>query len=136
MSLVRQLKPLHLTLAIILIYLLIRLPNLTLQPVFADEAIYIRWAQIAKAEPSLRFISLQDGKTPLFMWAMAPFLIIFEDPLFAGRLLSVTAGLFTLLGVYSIGKRFFNQRVSLIGAFLLAITPFMVFFDRFWVVVG
>ena len=46
---------------IIVIYFLLRLPNLTLQPIFADEAIYVRWAQIAKAEPTLRFISLQDG---------------------------------------------------------------------------
>lgn len=120
----------YLLLLIILFYFLLRLPNLTLQPIFADEAIYIRWAQIAKAEESLRFISLQDGKTPLFIWAMAPFLMLFEDPLFAGRLLSVIAGLFTLLGVYKIGQRFFNQRVGLIGATLVAITPFMIFFDR------
>src|SRR5437870_4877804 len=78
----------HILVAIIALFFILRLPSLTYQPIFADEAIYIRWAQIAKAEPSLRFISLQDGKTPLFMWAMAPYLIIFDDPLFAGRLLS------------------------------------------------
>src|SRR5258708_26682453 len=91
-------------LGIIILYLLLRLPSLTYQPIFADEAIYIRWAQIAKAEPSLRFISLQDGKTPLYMWLMAPFLILIPDPLFAGRFLSVVSGLFTLLGVYAIGS--------------------------------
>ncbi len=130
MRLLRQLNSRQLLLGIVIIYFLLRLPSLTLQPIFADEAIYIRWAQIAKAEESLRFISLQDGKTPLFMWAMAPNLIIFEDPLFAGRFLSVISGLFTLLGVYMIGKKSFNLRVGLMAAFLVAITPFMVFFDR------
>src|SRR5260221_7286897 len=120
MSMVRHLKKRYLLWGIILIYLVLRLPNLTLQPIFADEAIYIRWAQIAKAEPSLRFISLQDGKTPLFMWAMAPNLVIFEDPLFAGRLLSVMSGFFTLLGVYFLGKKYFNPKVGLLGAFLIA----------------
>ena len=71
-------------------YFALRLPNLTLQPIFADEAIYIRWAQVMRAEPTLRFLSLSDGKTPLFMWAMIPFLKVFSDPLFAGRFLSVT----------------------------------------------
>lgn len=117
-------------LAVLLIYFAFRMPNLTLQPIFADEAIYIRWAQVAKAEPTLRFISLQDGKTPLFMWLMAPFLMIFNDPLLAGRLLSVLSGFFTLLGAYFIGSRFFSNRVGVLGAFLIATTPFMVFFDR------
>lgn len=113
-----------------LIYFLLRLPNLTLQPIFADEAIYIRWAQIIKAEPTLRFISLSDGKTPLFMWAMTPLFKIFTDPLFAGRFLSVLSGFLTLLGVLFLGWKFFNKSVGLWAAFLVACVPFMVFFDR------
>lgn len=117
-------------LAISVLYFVVRLPHLTLQPVFTDEAIYIRWAQVMKAEPSLRFLPLTDGKTPLFMWAMAPFLKVFSDPLFAGRLLSVLSGFLTLLGVTFLGWKFFNPRVGIWAAFLVAVTPFMVFFDR------
>lgn len=112
------------------IYILFRLPNLTLQPIFADEAIYIRWAQIMRAEPTLRFISVMDGKTPLFMWILMPFLKIFDDPLFAGRLVSVLSGYLTMLGVFFLGWRAFNLKAAFGGAFLVAITPFMVFFDR------
>lgn len=112
------------------LYFILRLPNLTLQPIFADEAIYIRWAQIAKAEPTLRFISLQDGKTPLFMWAMSPLFKIFSDPLFAGRLLSVIAGFFSLAGIVFMGWKFFNRRVALWAGFLMVFSPFIVFFDR------
>lgn len=115
---------------IVFAYLLFRLPNLTLQPVFADEAIYIRWAQVMKAEPTLRFLPLSDGKTPLFMWAMAPMFKIFADPLFAGRFLSVLAGLGTLAGAFFLGWKFFNLRVALWAGFLIAATPFIVFFDR------
>jgi len=42
-------------------YFILRLPNLTLQPIFADEAIYIRWAQVMRAESTLRFLPLSDG---------------------------------------------------------------------------
>lgn len=112
------------------LYLLLRIPHLTLQPIFADEAIYIRWSQVMRSEPTLRFLPLTDGKTPLFMWAMMPMFKIFHDPLMAGRMLSVFSGFLTWLGVVFLGWKFFNRRVALLSAFLTAIVPFMVFFDR------
>lgn len=123
-------KEIIIFLLICLGYFLLRLPNLTLQPIFADEAIYIRWAQVMRAEPTLRFLPLSDGKTPLFMWAMIPLFKIFSDPLFAGRFLSVISGFITLLGVFFLGWRFFNLKAAFWGATLVAVTPFMVFFDR------
>ncbi len=117
-------------LGLIGLYFLLRLPNLTQQPVFADEAIYIHWAQLAKAEASLRFISLTDGKTPLFMWLLIPFFKVFHDPLFAGRFLSILSGLGTMLGVFALAWKFFNLRVALWSAFLMTITPFIAFFDQ------
>lgn len=100
------------------------------QPVFADEAIYVRWAQVMRAEPGLRFLPLSDGKQPLFMWSAIPLLKIFDDPLIAGRLLSVAAGLGTLLGVFILSFLFFkSKRVALISALIYALSPFAVFFD-------
>lgn len=111
-------------------YFAIRLPNLTYQPVFADEAIYIRWAQVMKSEPTLRFLPVSDGKTPLFMWAMMPVFKVIADPLQAGRTLAVVSGFGTLLGVFLLGLVFFNRRIALFSAFLVAVTPFIIFFDR------
>lgn len=117
-------------LALAALYFLFRLPNLTLQPIFADEAIYIRWAQVMRAEPTLRFLPLSDGKTPLFMWTMMPFLKVFDDPLFAGRFLSVVSGFATLLGVFMLARKVFNLKVAFWAAFFYAIVPYAVFFDR------
>lgn len=111
-------------------YFAFRLPNLTLQPIFADEAIYVRWAQVMRAEPTLRFVSLSDGKTPLFMWTLMPLLKIFDDPLFAGRFLSVLSGVSTLFGVFFLARQVFGTKAALWSAFLYAITPYAVFFDR------
>jgi predicted membrane-bound mannosyltransferase len=120
-----------LILALILVtYFLFRLPNLTYQPIFADEAIYIRWAQVMKAEPTLRFLPLTDGKTPLFMWVMMPVFKVIDDPLLAGRVMAVFSGLGTLFGAFLLGSIFFNRRVGLFAAFLIATTPYMIFFDR------
>lgn len=115
---------------IIVLYFALRLPNLTYQPIFADEAIYIRWAQVMKSEPTLRFLPLTDGKTPLFMWIMMPVFKLIADPLLAGRTLAVFSGIGTLLGAFMIGIVFFNKRVALFAAFLIAITPYIIFFDR------
>lgn len=116
--------------AIAIIYFTLRLPNLTLQPIFADEAIYIRWAQVMKAEPTLRFVSLSDGKTPLFMWAMTPLLKVVKDPLLAGRLLSVLSGSVTLAGVFFLAWRVLNRNAAYWASFFYAICPYTVFFDR------
>lgn len=119
-----------LLLALIAFYFVLRLPNLTLQPIFADEAIYVRWAQVMRAEPTLRFLSLSDGKTPLFMWIMIPLFKFIHDPLFAGRFLSVISGFFTLMGVYFLSKKVFSAKVAFWSGFLYVITPYTVFFDR------
>ncbi len=116
---------------ILLLALGIRLYHLTLLPVFADEAIYVRWAQVMRAEPSLRFLPLSDGKQPLFMWVVIPFLKVFSDPLFAGRFVSVLSGLGTLLGIVASSYFLFkSKKVSLVAGLIYAISPFSLFFDR------
>jgi 4-amino-4-deoxy-L-arabinose transferase-like glycosyltransferase len=116
---------------IVAVCLFLRLFNLTLLPVFADEAIYIRWSQVMKAEPTLRFLPLSDGKQPLFMWLMMPILGIIRGPLFAGRILSVLCGLVSLAGVFALGVVLFkDKKIALLASFFYAIIPFTVFFDR------
>lgn len=115
---------------IVFLYFLLRVPNLTLQPIFADEAIYIRWAQVMRAEPTLRFLPLSDGKTPLFMWSTMPLLKFIEDPLFAGRFLSVLSGFGTLLGVFMLTWKIFNLKAAFWAALLYTVVPYTVFFDR------
>lgn len=107
-----------------------RLVNLNLIPVFADEAIYIHWAQLAWHDHTKRFISLTDGKPPLHTWLMIPFLKIIKDPLIAGRLLSITAGLAVMVGIFLIVKKLFGKKMAVIAAVLTAICPFLVFYDR------
>ncbi len=116
---------------IIFLALGLRLFNLTILPVFADEAIYIRWSQVMVSEPTLRFLPLSDGKQPLFMWILMFLVRRFSDPLFIGRLLSVMSGLATLLGIFFISLTLFKSpKAALTSAVLYAVSPFTVFFDR------
>lgn len=100
-------------------------------PLFADEAIYIRWAQIMKNEVTLRFLPLSDGKQPLFMWLLIPFLKIFDHPVFAGRFLSVLSGMGTSVGVFLGTYLLFKRKDVAFLAFLIYhLCPFALFFDR------
>ncbi|MBI4033349.1 MAG: glycosyltransferase family 39 protein [Candidatus Blackburnbacteria bacterium] len=117
--------------AILVLAVFLRTYNIFSIPIFADEAIYIRWAQVMRAEPGLRFLPLSDGKQPLFMWFVIPFLKVFQDPLVSGRLVSVAAGIATILGIFLLTERLFHSRkTALLGALFYAISPFSVFFDR------
>src|SRR3990167_10892944 len=86
-------------------YLFTRLTNLLDIPIFTDEAIYIRWAQIGSRDANWRFIPLTDGKQPLFVWAMMISIRLFQDPLYAGRIVSVLSGLASLIGVYFLSRQ-------------------------------
>ena len=113
------------------LFLFFRLYRLGQVPVFVDEAIYIRWSQVMRAEPTLRFLPLSDGKQPLFMWATMPFLKFISDPLIAGRLVSVFAGFGSLIGVGLLSFLLFSHPfIALFSSLIYAITPFTVFFDR------
>ena len=81
----------------LLLSLLISSWSLNNVPVFGDEAIYVRWSQIIKNVETLRFIPLTDGKQPLYMWLTTAAFKFVQDPLIAGRLVALVAGLFTLV---------------------------------------
>lgn len=118
-------------LGILLLAFGIRVYNLTLLPVFVDEAIYIRWSQIMSNEATLRFLPVSDGKQPLFMWILMFIVKQITDPLFAGRILSVASGMGTLVGVSILGYIFTkSKKVALIAGLIYAINPFVYFFDR------
>jgi hypothetical protein len=96
-------------LAVAGVYFFTRLQHLEAIPVFGDEAIYVRWSQIIKNEETLRFIPQTDGKQPLFMWLTSLSLRLVADPLVAGRLVSVLAGFFTLIGIFPFIPLFLNN---------------------------
>ena len=125
----------YLLIALIFIfYFVITLPNLTGLPIFVDEAIYGRWSQISLYDASWRFISLTDGKQPLFMWIAMPFLKIINNPLFAIRLVSVLSGLGTIIAMWYAGFLTGGKRTAYWAAFFGTITPFLFFYNRFAVV--
>src|SRR6185369_11181486 len=114
------------------LFLITHLPSLTLLPVFADEAIYIRWAQLVQDDLGrYAFFSMADGKPPLFMWILSIGLYLTSDPLLAARLVAVLIGLATVFMFRALVGEFSKDAlarwmVSIFATFL----PFWFFYHR------
>lgn len=116
------------------IYFASRLANLTLIPIFTDEAIYLRWSQIISGDLKYLYLPLTDGKPPLFMWLVALLMKFLPgfDPLLVGRLVSVGAGFLGMLGVYFLARQLFASKITAyLAVIFYLICPFTFFYDRF-----
>ena len=112
-------------------YFFLRLYRLSYLPIFTDEAIYMRWSQIALHDSSWRFISLTDGKQPLFIWLTMIYMRFIKDPLLAGRLVSVSSGFFTMIGMFFLTYELFkNKKIAFICCLLYIFYPFAQVYDR------
>lgn len=114
----------------LVLFLSSRFVNLKIIPIFTDEAIYSYWAQVALHDPENRYISLVDGKQPLFIWISAVMQKFISDPLIATRTTSILSGLFAVIGIYLLSKELFNKRVAKVSALLYIILPFTLLYDR------
>lgn len=124
-------KEIILAVALCAFFLLSRLTNLTLLPIFTDEAIYLRWAQLMLDDPGLRFISLSDGKQPLQMWTSGVFMEFIPDQLWAGRFPLVICGLVAMIGLWFVAWELFrNKRIAWIAALIYLVAPPYVLHDR------
>lgn len=123
------------TLGLTLAFCLTRLVNLRLWPIFTDEAIYTRWSQIALHDASLRFISLTDGKQPLWHWITMVAMKVISDPLIAGRIVSAAAGFGAFIGIWFLAYELFGKKkVAFFASALYLMAPFMLLYDRMAIV--
>src|SRR5712691_7036231 len=119
----------------VLITFLLRLPGLLALPIFCDESVYLRYAQlIARAPVSRALLSVVDPKPPL------------HYPLLAARLLSVVAGAVSVLVLFPLSRELASlargaqreevESAPTTGTFavvafaLFVVCPFLAFYQR------
>ncbi len=112
-------------------YFFLRFYRIMSLPLFTDEAIYVRWSQIARYDAGWRFISMTDGKQPMYVWATMTLMRYIINPLASGRLVSVGTGFLTTIGLFFLGREIFKNRwVGIISALLYVVYPFGLVYDR------
>jgi 4-amino-4-deoxy-L-arabinose transferase-like glycosyltransferase len=119
-------------------YLALHVINLNVLPVFADEAIYIRWAQLIMDDwGQYLFFPLNDGKTPLFIWFLVPFQYVFSNQLLAARLVSVLIGLIQIAVLGWVTKLLGGKPRTIFATMVLtSILPFWFLHHRLALIDG
>lgn len=104
--------------------------NLMVLPLYLDEGNYIFWAKLVRDSLGYAYISLQDGKTPLFIWAIAYFKPFLGNYLFTARFISALAGVVSALSWASIFNQL-NGKKSFFWFFILvAFCPYLILTER------
>ena len=114
---------------LLFLYVLTRIINLTILPIFTDESLYLRWGWL-EVQSNNWFIPLYDGKQPILTWAFGYAQVYFADPLYGARSISIVTGLLTLLGIFKIGTSFFSKKFALIAGLFYIVISVFVFYDR------
>lgn len=76
------------------------------------------------------FYPEDNGREGLYINVLVPFIEVFGNQPWVVRLPAAIAGILTVLGIYFLGKEFFNKRVGLLAAFLLATSFWHINFSR------
>jgi hypothetical protein len=112
----------------------LHLPNLRALPIFNDEAIYLRCAQIFRSDPArYPWISLIGRGPPLHIWLLGLFLPISRDPAMAGRFLSVLAAVLTVPALYALCRALVPsvpRGGAVVACAIFGTSPFFHLHDR------
>lgn len=111
-------------------YFLILSFNLTALPLYLDEGLYIFWAYLFSVDPSYAYISMQDGKTPLFIWLAAWLNPLFNNFLLTGRFISVIGSTVSLVCSLIIGSKILGKKSAYFILILFTLTPFNILISR------
>lgn len=110
-----------------LLFLIIRLTNITAFPLYIDEVTHIYVTGLTL--DGQLFIGLSETAKQLYIWLAAISFQFFADPILAARFVSVVAGLVTGWACYTITEQLYPGRGYLAALFYL-VSPFAVLFDR------
>jgi 4-amino-4-deoxy-L-arabinose transferase-like glycosyltransferase len=115
--------------AIVSVYLATRLSYARRFPYFFDEGTYASFAAQGAHSLDQLFVSLTIAREPLQIWLSIFWIKLGIDPLLAGRLVAVGAGLATVGVVGLIGRRLGGNAVGWVAAALSVVVPFFVVHD-------
>lgn len=111
---------------------LLRFYQLGAQPLWMDEiftGIFVT-AQNSWAEVFERILTEPNPLNPFTYVVTHAVLLLFKENSVTLRLLAAFTGLLGVLAIYFVGQAYFNRRVGLIAALLLAIAPMHIFHSR------
>ncbi|MDP8222429.1 MAG: glycosyltransferase family 39 protein [Candidatus Lernaella stagnicola] len=115
--------------AVVGCHLATRLVGLLALPIFNDEAIYLRMAQLVRQGHGLVSLSHESLK-PLFVWLLALCWPLADDPLVMGRLVAIACGAATVAVIYLTLYRWGGKGPALLAGAFYVLLPMALFHDK------
>ena len=109
---------------------LLRIYALTRFPMFTDEAIYAHWAKELINGTLSPFISISDGKTPLFVWTISAVVKLGATYINAGRIISALSFIGTGYFIFALSKKSMKNLWTFVPTLFYALSPFTIFYER------
>ena len=125
----------RLTRILVATFLFSRAISLMSFPIFNDESIYLQYSQlIASNFEKFKFISINntfaDWKPPLQYWLGALFIKLSENPLAAGRFVSLLVSLLGFWGIYFFVSRAYDSTTAVWASFLYLLCPPVLMYNN------
>ena len=117
-----------------LLFLITRLWNVSLFPIFNDEGIYLQYSELIHDDFSAnKYVSVHniygDWKPPLQYWIGGLFISSKRDPLVAGRIVASVFSLIGLFGTYFFVRQIFTPTAAAGAAAFYLISPLTLFYN-------
>jgi uncharacterized membrane protein len=119
-----KIKGLTILFIILVIGIALRISALDSRSFWFDEAIGILQAK------NLMTLIMHNDNTPPFYFFILHYWLRWTDSEFGLRFLSVIFGALSIVMAFSLGKLLLSNRIGLISAFLLAISPFHIYYSQ------
>lgn len=104
-----------------------QITNLDIARNFTELSGNILYPQVSWGGPRDAFVSMEF---PLLQWLAGMLFHVFANQELVGRILAIAFSMGTLIAIYGLGSRLFTRPVARAAAFLVAISPSLVFFGR------
>jgi 4-amino-4-deoxy-L-arabinose transferase-like glycosyltransferase len=104
-----------------------QITNLDIARNFTELSGNIFYPQVSWGGPRDAYVSMEF---PLLQWLAGMLFHVFGNQELVGRILAIAFSLGTLIAIYGLGSRLFTRPVARAAAFLVAISPSLVFFGR------
>jgi 4-amino-4-deoxy-L-arabinose transferase-like glycosyltransferase len=130
-------KSILIILGVLIIGFFLRVYRITEMPMYGDELtlVYDTYSILKTGHDQtgkfLPIIFPMRGSSPGgYVYGSLPFVAIFGPTEIGVRFLSVLSGLGIIILMYYLGRKLINERVGLIAAFLIAISPWDIYLSR------
>lgn len=130
-------RPILLLLGIVLLGLAIRIYKIDALPLYGDELTMVydtysisKTGMDATGQKFPLTFKMGAGRPGGYIYFSVPFVAIFGPTVWGVRGLSLLSGLGIIVLMYFLGKKLFNEKVGLIAAFLMSISPWDIYLSR------